>query len=139
MNRHFIIAVMIALSGACTSNELPLRTDCIVKVMLHWPDTLQGAAKVRTISNLLRAIALSPTNGGPEIYPNIAIQGEDRELLYLQLKTNCSNRVELITNLMDHVNPRVVDMPGYSVLADRIAPSPTTIDTWGRWWSDQPN
>jgi len=125
--------LVIGLSGACgdSKTQLPLRKDCITKVSLDWSSGVSKTIKEEIIDNIADAIMFSGARGGPDLHPNLALQGENRELLYMQFPKNCEYRVRNAHELLGYVKQVVAQSPAFHVSRNTVKPGAETIDVWG--------
>jgi hypothetical protein len=142
MNRIIVILItlVIGLSAACVDSEprLPLRKDCIAKVILDWPPALSSSAKEETVEDIVDAIMFSGARGGPDHHPSLAVQGKSRELLYMQFRKDCKHRVRNAQELMAYVKTVVPNSPMFRTSTKTVKPSAETISVWGPHWRDKP-
>jgi len=139
-----IIQVFFALSfvslSACQDirADLPQRSDCIVKVILHWPNDIASEMQEDIINKISTTIMFSAAKGGPNVHPNLSVPRDRRDLIYLQFKKNCPQRFESAFDLFNYVTEAVPAAPSFVVTRERIIPGNDAIDVWGPEWADSP-
>ena len=135
----FLVASMIWVNVSCSKEESArLRADCIVEINLQWPRETSTRDKVKTAQEMLKRIRSSSNEGRITSSPDVAIQGKELELLYLQFSMDCDGRMQSAGILMQSVLSRVPGTPAYSISNSRIEPGPNTIEVWGPSWTDRP-
>ena len=139
----FALAAIIVLmqTQICWSGDqaLPMRKDCIVEIQIDWPANLRPIEREELINEISHAISLSAASGGPDVAASQAIPKNERNTIYLQLESNCTERLDIARSLVSYVNETVPQSPSMVVLQNDVEPGLDTIDVWGPSWSDRPD
>lgn len=81
-----LLAVVLSLSSYISSAQtLPLRKDCIVKIIINWPVQMNAATKESTIDSLGDILGREHfVTDNIVLQTDVAIHGDKRQLFYLQ-------------------------------------------------------
>jgi hypothetical protein len=144
-SRHVCHATAIALVGlpllACGDKPVPRpsRADCIVMMTIDWPSSSSEVEREALIDTISMEIVMAPVTLGDDFKSTLATPRRQRDRLYMQFFSNCSERVEMAEALVAHVRRVVPDSPDLRVSRQRISPGLDTIEAWGPEWSDGPS
>jgi hypothetical protein len=144
-SRHACYATAIALVVlpllACGDKPAPLpsRADCIVMITIDWPPSASEIEREALIDTISMGIVMAPVMLGDDFKNTLATPRRQRDRLFIQFFSNCSERVEMAEALVAHVKRVVPDSPDLRVSRQRISPGLDTIEAWGPEWSDGPS
>jgi hypothetical protein len=132
-------ALMVAVSGCNSPNgqQLPSRSDCIVRIDLAWPKIYSTSGREAIIDNLGKAAGFSAARGGPDIQMQTAFPGQRRDVFYVQFDRDCEHRLEHARDLVAYLKRVVPKAPAMHVSDDVIKPGNDTINAWGPEWRDK--
>lgn len=133
-----IVMVSAVACGEPAAVHLPSRSECIVKINLHWPSGADSAERERIIEEISSAVMFSAARGGPEVRTNQAFPRAERSVMYLQFEAACRERIENTENLLAYVKSVVPKTPEVSISNELVEPGSDTIDVWGPAWADKP-
>lgn len=133
--RCFIFLGLTGTVGAFfTENETKyLREDCISRIEIAW-DSNPSLNKENSIELIFKVVLEPPYVGYNKVPPSIALQGENREFIYLQYKFDCVNKeintLKIIRRLQELLDVNMVVSKG------KFSPNVETIRSYGDWWID---
>jgi len=137
-----LLSVSCIYLPACDASEsaLPYRRQCIVRVDIDWPaTTTKDFSKEKLLREISRVISTSESLGGPGYLVSQAIPSNNRDVIYLQFKQDCTNRLEMATRLTEFVSKSVTNAPDFDVASEFVEPGLETIEVWGPSWQDSPD
>lgn len=125
----FTFLLTISVSGCASQDQLPLRKQCIVKVVSLAPmQTRFATGGLGGIKELMPAAA-------KENIPLAGVNVKNNEILFLQYGSKCMSRFKM-TNILMH---RIFKPSQISIVHKVIMPGMNTINISGPQWRDGPS
>lgn len=117
-----LLATSPARCKGATTNELPLRSQCISKVVVESP------AKSGQLAGFME---LSIANG----IPLAGYAQHDGKVIYFQFGRSCQKKNSYASSLMDAYEKKHGSVK-YRVVEETVTPSTNTIELSGPYWRD---
>ena len=139
MIKLFLLGIILLFGmQACADSPQYTREQCIVRVNIDWreisPDEKESS--IRLITKLINEAPLMGYGVDPG---GSTIQGENREFIFYQYRSDCEARHSNMERTLTYVraNANLDALPLLSVDPRKFKPGVNTIRSSGKWWSDQ--
>ena len=134
MNKFIILTLVLLLLG-CGEQETYTASDCITRIEFKWQnETEREKARVTTefMDSFIRQyIVINGTDSPP---PSSAVQGSEREFVFLQYTANCDDKAELTKSITSEVLLGSSYLPKVLFTGESFEPGYETILVEGPYW-----
>jgi len=134
MNKLVIIISLLLLFG-CSDDETFTASDCITRIEFEWQNESDREKASITTEFMDSFISYFISSYGTEFPPpSSAVQGENREFIFLQFTANCKNKVEMTKSITEKVLMSSSHLPTVLFSNESFKPSYNTILVDGPYW-----